>query len=199
MTCRTTTCVNVGTRNNEPAASRVPPTVPEDVPSSLPNGAAPRQHTPDSVHVALPEAEMPPGSGAIAPGGDHGAATIEMMQDMLSKQQSQIQKYIDRVESRLMTRISSRAGTSDTPAYHTQHIKDHIDRGLSTMKDEVRGWLSDFQTEMVKQFHLAQEDIVDLDDRLTKRTDSLASAVEQLRHQMQAESNNRRRVANLMR
>lgn len=194
--------VNVGTRNAEYAADRVPPTVPEGIPSSLPNGIASRQagqHARDSPHATLADAETPSGAQTVGAGGSHGALTIDMMHDMFNKGQAQMQKYIDDTESRLMTRISSRTGTSEAPAYHTQHIKDHVDRGLSTMKEEFRGWLSDFQTEMLKQFHLAQEDIIEVDHRLTKRTDALTAAVEQLRHQIQAESDNRRRVANLMR
>ena len=200
----TGTCGKVGTRSADHAASRVPPTVPEDVPCSLPSGDAP-QHAPGAVHAALAEAEIPTGAHVSA-AGNYGAATIDMIRDLFSQQQAQMQqmqaqmqKYMDGIESRLMARISSRSGTSEAPAYHTQHIKDHVDRGLSAMEEKVRDWMSDFQTEMVKQFHLAQEDIVDLDDRLTKRTDALASTVEQLRHQIQAESDNRRRVANLMR
>lgn len=173
-------------------ADRVPSTVHEDTSSSGPGSVLP------SPEEAL-AAQASPGVHHHNNSGSQGAVTLDALQSMLSKQQAQMQKYIDAVESRLMTRISSRSGASDAPAYHTQTIKDHVDRSLSSMKDDVRGWLSDFQAEMIKQFHLAQEDIIDVDNKFTKRTDALTAAVEQLRQQIQADNDNRHHVANLIR
>jgi hypothetical protein len=117
------------------------------------------------------------------------------MEAVLNKQQRQIERHLSEMESRLLTARSSGSGTSEGPAYHTQQIKDHIDRAFLGMREQVIGLLDELQTEMLKQFHLASEDVLDVDTRLTRRTDALTAAVKQLTLHLQEESNDRRRIA----
>jgi hypothetical protein len=126
------------------------------------------------------------------------AASLEQLNERIHDGQAQLRKHMDEVESRILARIVSRSGAAEAPAYHTQQLKDHVDRGFASLKDEVRGWMCDFQTEMLKQFHLAHEDMLDVSDALTKQTAALAATVHQLQRQIEADSETRRRVGNMM-
>lgn len=110
---------------------------------------------------------------------------------------AQLQMHLEGIESRMLSRILSR-DTAEAPAYHTQRINEHVDKATASIKKEIQTWLSEYQEETLKQFHLAQQDLMDVATALSHQMSSLTASVEQLQARITSDEENRRKVAQFM-
>lgn len=121
------------------------------------------------------------------------AAVERVMDTHLAK----LRQHMEDVESRILSRIVSR-GTTESPAYHTQQVSDHLDKASVSIKRDVQSWLAESQQETLKQFHLAQQDLMDVAAALGHQIASLTASVEQLQARITLDEENRRKIAQFM-
>lgn len=121
-------------------------------------------------------------------------ATVERVMDTHI---TKLTKHFEGVESRILSRILARSST-ESPAYHTQQVNDHLDKTSASIKRDVQTWLAESHQETLKQFHLAQQDLMDVAGALSHQIASLTTSVEQLQARITADEENRRKVAQFM-
>eukprot|EP00892_Ulva_mutabilis_P008399 jgi/Ulvmu1/5931/UM026_0053.1 len=144
------------------------------------------------------------GSGLSIGGAVTGAdeqviqrVTQSSIERVMNTHVAALRTHMDDIEARILGRIMSRSST-DLPAYHTQQANDHVDRACVSIKREVQSWIHESQQETLKQFHLAQQDLMEVASALGQQISSLTASVEQLQARITADEENRRKVAQFM-
>lgn len=110
---------------------------------------------------------------------------------------AELHKRLDSTESRILSRILDR-NAAEAPAYHTQQMNEHLHKTMVSLKKEVQTLLCEYQEETLKQFHLAQQDLMDVAGALSAQMSKLTATVEQLQARIAADEENRRKVAQYM-
>lgn len=126
-----------------------------------------------------------------------GDLTEAMVTRIVEANQAVLQKQIEDIESRILGRVMA-LNTSDGPLFHTKQITQHVDNATEVMKSEIQGWLAAQQRDTLKQFHLAQQDLMDVAQGLNCQISALASSLEQLQTRINADEENRRKVTQFM-
>lgn len=155
-----------------------------------------------SAHFKQPnqadhQATLPPSNGTVENVERLSRVTEAAVKHVMDTNLAQLQVHLAGVESRMLSRILSR-DTAEAPAYHTQLINEHVDKATASMKKEIQTWLSEYQEETLKQFHLAQQDLMDVATALSHQMSSLTATVEQLQARITSDEENRRKVAQFM-
>lgn len=83
------------------------------------------------------------------------------------------------------------AAVPATPSMHTQQLKDHIDaavgREMAVLRDDVATLLGRQTDDNLRQFQLAQEDMLDMHASLARQLEALANRVAQLQRTVEGD------------
>jgi hypothetical protein len=102
----------------------------------------------------------------------------------------QVQMYIKEAVASAVAPIAaaSASGAPAMPARHTQLLQEYMDaaisREVSSLRQDIRDWMVMQSDESMKQFQLAQEDVIDLHSSLKRQFDALSMRVEQLHQKL---------------